>query len=458
MSKTTIVENVEDVSEVQEGFTAEQINKIKELEQEEENKYKEMSTLEQKREARSQMLQEIEQTIDNTHQLNDADNAKMLRQEEEKSSEDSKEAADVDVSSEVIDADETDGVDQDMLAKLDNLTNIRQATRKERRNMYNDDYIIPIGDKLEINTKEKSRQRDFFRLVESKKARKPLTGHIDMVTELNGMAHAVIKMGTYKVYIPANELIDIKGRELEILPGDSNEVRLNKTRSVKSLMVRRIGSEIDFIVKGIDEAGLFAVASRREAMLMKRRAYYLYKDRSTDTYVINEGDIVEARICAVHQQGIIVECFGIEANIRQKELSYVRIADVLTEYSPGANIAVKITKLDRELTQVNGKNQFKLSISVSAKQAEPDPKTIEFMDYKLGDVVNAYVSGIASYGVYVRLGGEDGKMDALCNFPDRIACPQIGDYVQVKITQIDENEKRIYGIISFKMVSRQKNA
>ena len=118
-------------------------------------------------------------------------------------------------------------------------------------------------------------------------------------------------------------------------------------------------------------------------------------------------------------------------------------------YHPGDRVRVKITKLDRNVTDIDGKRRTQITIAASVKQAEPDPRPTEYEKYKRGDVVIGYVTGVAQYGVYVKLGGKNGKIDALCNFPDRIECPQEGDLVQVKINSMVDEDYRIFGLINY---------
>ena len=326
--------------------------------------------------------------------------------------------------------------------KLSELSSIESATKKEKRELYKDNYIIPIDKELVVDTEEKRRHRDFLTLSESFKSRKPISGVIASITELNNMPTAVINYGTYKVYIPADEILTMDDRNEA-----SNASIEDKRKTQKILLTRRLGSEIDFIVKAIKEKGLFAVASRKEAMNIKRRIYYNYK--IGEKYFLNEGDLVEARVTAVHYAGITVEIFGMETRINQKQLSYNRMSNVAGIYHPGDRVLVKLTKLERNVSTVNGKRRTQLTIAASVKETQPDPRPLEYEKYSRGDIVIGYVTGVAEYGVYVRLGGKDGKIDALCNFPDRIECPQEGDLVQVKINAMVDEDYRIYGLINY---------
>ena len=49
------------------------------------------------------------------------------------------------------------------------------------------------------------------------------------------------------------------------------------------MLTKRLGAEVDYIVKGIDPASGIAAASRLDAMKAKRKQYYLGTDRMGTT-------------------------------------------------------------------------------------------------------------------------------------------------------------------------------
>ena len=109
------------------------------------------------------------------------------------------------------------------------------------------------------------------------------------------------------------------------------------------LLTKRLGSEIDYVVKGIDRNTGLAVGSRKDAMATKRRHYYLNQTRD-GTYRIYEGLCCEARVMSVIPYGIFVDLFGIDVYIPLRELSYVRLTDAMGYYEPGDRVLVKVTQ------------------------------------------------------------------------------------------------------------------
>jgi hypothetical protein len=102
--------------------------------------------------------------------------------------------------------------------------------------------IVTIDDRLSVETDSDKYQSDLIDLVESQKGRKPLTGFIHGIERENNISFAVIYHGDFKVIIPAEEAVelpdDLRGRS----PSESYSYLLNK----------RLGAEIDYIVKGVD--------------------------------------------------------------------------------------------------------------------------------------------------------------------------------------------------------------
>lgn len=290
--------------------------------------------------------------------------------------------------------------------------------------------IISIDGKLKVETKEEKKKNTLITLNESFKSGKILTGKITGVEKLskkNGPAIAVIWMDDYKVMIPASECIDIPPA------GDKNQLEYEQY-----LLTKRLASEVDFVIKCIEEDNEIAVASRMEAMLKKRKEFLLETDKNGQ-YIVNEGSIVEARIVCTTRAGIIVEIFGAECYIPCRELSYSRIQDATQDFFVGTRILVKILSITRD--EENGM----VDIDASVKQANENPYEKAMKFYNEDDKYVGTVSMIDTNGVFVLL---KGGIDCLCKYPDRGPRPTIGAEVTVRITVKNEEERRLFGLIT----------
>lgn len=150
--------------------------------------------------------------------------------------------------------------------------------------------VLAIDDALGIQTEIDKARDKFLDLVESLKTGRYLTDKIQGVEKHSGLGEprAVIFHGDYKVIIMASMIVDLPK---DLRGQDPYEV-------YHYLLTKRLGSEIDYVVKGIDRNTGLAVGSRKDAMATKRRYYYLNQTRD-GTYRIYEGLCCEARVMSV---------------------------------------------------------------------------------------------------------------------------------------------------------------
>ena len=129
---------------------------------------------------------------------------------------------------------------------------------------------------------------------------------------------------------------------------------------------------------------------------------------------------------------IKINCLGIDLNLRIDDLAYGYIQDVNEFYSVGDVIPVKILEIDKE----NNK------LKVSAKELLKDPyKNIRIYFTEGGEYVGT-ITGYAPNGVYIKLMQ---GVDAAAIIPIWMnKSPNIGDYVAVRIYEIDVRKRKIY--------------
>lgn len=289
--------------------------------------------------------------------------------------------------------------------------------------------VLTIDGQLSVETDAEKAKNDLLDLLESQKTGRILTGTIQGVERSEGnqsRSFAVIYHGEFKVIIPAEEAVeppaDYRGR----LPEDVLHYMLTK----------RLGAEVDYIVKGIDPASGIAAASRLEAMKAKRKSYYLGTDREGNN-LLYSGVCAEARIVSVIRAGIFVDLFGLEIYIPLRELSYQRWMDAAAHFQPGQRILVKVLEVDR-----SDRNRIKAAASV--KQSGENPYEKVLRRYSVGNRYVGTVSMVDTNGVFVAL---DGGIDCLCSYPKRGRPPR-GSRVTVRILGINNDSNRIWGAIT----------
>jgi small subunit ribosomal protein S1 len=186
-----------------------------------------------------------------------------------------------------------------------------------------------------------------------------------------------------------------------------------------------IGSEIDFVVTGINMDEGIAVASRKMAQEL-RQQLELPRHQT--------GDIISVRVVGVGRNTAIVDCYGLEVRIPKSEIDYGYVGAV-DDY---VQIGDRVKAVIKEIDLTGEKPKVKLSI----KDTKPDPFDYVPNKYRLGGEYLATVTGTPAYGVFAEL--EQG-VSVLCPNPawsaDDIA---IGNKVLVKIRDIQPEKHRIY--------------
>lgn len=295
--------------------------------------------------------------------------------------------------------------------------------------------VVSIDAERTVETDTDRLRSDLLDLVESFKSKRILTGTIQGVERLADnpeMSYAVIYHGDFKVIVPVLEAIEEPEDYRDQSKGDVLHYLLNK----------RLGAEVDYIVKGIDQENNVVAASRLEAMALKRREYYFRTDRDGN-YQIYEGIRAEARVISVIRAGIFVDLFGAETYIPLRELSYQRWVDAAQHYQPGQRVLVKVLGVNRS-------DRSHPRVTASVKQAMENPYEKALKKYVVGNRYVGTVSMVDLNGVFVSL---DGGVDCLCTYPKRGRPPR-GARATVRILGINHESNRIWGVITHMSTAR----
>lgn len=208
---------------------------------------------------------------------------------------------------------------------------------------------------------------------------------------------ARVKIGEVKGFIP-----------IDYMAVDDNERRL---RSMA-------GKKVSFKIIGITEDSF--MASRQAAI--EHMASLTWKK-------ISEGDIVQAIVQYVGRRHAILSVGGIDCRLEAQEFSYDWIdvmSDILTT---GDAVRVKLLQVDEE----------KKSLKVSRKALLPDPWTNIRASFQERSEYVGTVSGVETFGNFVKL---DEGIPCLTPHLRQIQVDK-GDQVLVRITKINENERKI---------------
>lgn len=194
-----------------------------------------------------------------------------------------------------------------------------------------------------------------------------------------------------------------------------------------------VGATIDLIIIKVEREGGFAIGSRR---LANRSQRYFFAHRD-DLHRI--GARVKCRVLAVGPRRCLVDCYGHDLDITQREMRYASIPDLRNEYHPGMEIdcIVKVFDPDKDI------------LEISVKETEVNPFFGAQQRHPVGSRRLAVISGKYGGGVF-------------CNLPDGVVCMcnysyqhedadfMVGENVMLMVYRYDDEKLQMYGKIMSK--------
>ena len=194
-----------------------------------------------------------------------------------------------------------------------------------------------------------------------------------------------------------------------------------------------VGATIDFIIIKVDRENGVAVASRRLAARSQR---YFFAHRDSLNRI---GAQVKCRVLSVGPRRCLVECYGHDINLTQRELRYTAIPDLREEYHPGEELDCVVTGFDPEKDD--------LQISVKATQSNPFDGAEQ--RHPVGSRRYATIAGKYGGGVFCNL--PDGTV-CMCNYSYQHEDSDfmVGDTVIIVVQRFETEKRQMYGKIMSK--------
>jgi small subunit ribosomal protein S1 len=200
-----------------------------------------------------------------------------------------------------------------------------------------------------------------------------------------------------------------------------------------------VGQEFQFLITKIEERGRNIVVSRRKLLEIERE-----KSLAELLETLRVGDVVPATVTRLAPFGAFARiAAGVEGLIHISELSWRRVADPAEAVGLGEELPVKVTAIEK--SEKNGQ----LKISLSAKQAAPDPWTTVAEQFKAGDLVTGKVARLADFGAFIELApGIEGlaHVSELSHVKRVLKASDVlaqGEEVTVMVKEIDPAKRRI---------------
>jgi small subunit ribosomal protein S1 len=218
-------------------------------------------------------------------------------------------------------------------------------------------------------------------------------------------------------FVPASQLLNFPRRVGE-------EERMNE-------LARYVGKSLHLKVIEFDRGHNRLILSERVANLPTFRG-----ERVIET--IQPGQAVRGTVRNVTDFGAFVDLGGVEGLIHVSEMSWQRVGHPRDVVMPGAQVDVYVIDVNREQRRVG----------LSIKRLQPDPWALVAAHYQIGDIVDAVITNVVSFGAFARLPeGVEGLIHtselAEGDFLHPRDVVREGQAVKARIMSIDPTRQRI---------------
>ncbi len=236
----------------------------------------------------------------------------------------------------------------------------------------------------------------------------------------------VLEGTVFEVIPNGGVLVACKGSRV-FIPG--SHTGLSKDEPLESLLKQKVSFKVIDVNKQRKRAVGSIRVVLREARKEQAKAFW---DNAA------EGKVYTGTVKSLTSYGAFVDIGGVDGMVHISELSWKRIKHPSEVVNVGDTVEVYIKKLDAE----NKK------ISLGYKKVEDNPWEIMRRDYPVDTVCKATVVGMTTFGAFANvIPGIDGLIhisqiaDRRINKPEDVL--SVGDVVDVKVTEIDFDKKRV---------------
>lgn len=281
--------------------------------------------------------------------------------------------------------------------------------------------IVKVGDELELLIMRTNDQEGMMMLskkrLDAAKGWEVLEKALEDNEILTGVVTEVVKGGVIavcngvRVFIPASQATASRNDSLESL----------------------LKTNVEFRLLEINKQRRKAVGSVRSVLKEKIKAA-----REAFWSTVEVGKKYTGTVKSLTSYGAFVDIGGVDGMIHISELSWTRIKNPSEVVNVGDTVEVYVKAIDTE----------KGNISLGYKKDEDNPWTKFTSNYNVGDVIDVTIDGMSSFGAFaVIIPGVKGLIHISQIADRRIDKPQdelnVGQVVKVKITAIDNEQKRV---------------
>lgn len=188
------------------------------------------------------------------------------------------------------------------------------------------------------------------------------------------------------------------------------------------------GAKIDYVITDIDREGDFCIASRSQALRIRRHSFLKLTPRV--------GKRTKCDILAMGQWHLLCTVGGFDITLAARDVSYAAIPDLRERYHAGESKEALIRYYEPE----------NMRLGISIKRAQPHPFDGADLRHPIESRRASVIMGKFAGGVYCKL---EEELDCLCGYSAE-QCDadfHIGDKVIIVITKYSYERRLIYGKI-----------
>ena len=281
--------------------------------------------------------------------------------------------------------------------------------------------VVSVGDEIDVIVTKINDVEGIVYLskkqIDAQKGYDEVKKAADEGTTVSGVVTNVIKGGV--IVVVAGMRVFVPASQTGVRADANLETLLKQTVNLKIIE--------------LNEQRKRAVGSIRKVAAEERAA-----KRAAFFETAQVGATVEGEVKSITDYGVFVDVGGVDGLVRKADLTWARIKHPSDVVAIGDKIEVTIKDIDTE----TGK------ISLVYKKQSENPWDIFKNNYELGQVVEAKIVSITSFGAFAQIiPGIDGLIhisqiadQRVNNVADFLA---VGDTVEAKITECDLEKKRV---------------
>jgi small subunit ribosomal protein S1 len=233
----------------------------------------------------------------------------------------------------------------------------------------------------------------------------------------------------------------VKGTVIEVVKGGLIvDIGLRGFLPASLVDLRRVRDLDPFIGEEI-EAKVIELDRNRNNVVLSRRAY-LEEEQAEQRQAflddLAEGEVREGVVSSVVNFGAFVDLGGMDGLVHVSELSWQHVNHPSEVVKVGDKVTIKVLEVDLDRER----------ISLSIRQTLKDPWEVFSAENEVGSVVEGKVIKTVPFGAFVSVAdGVEGLVHVSEIAVHRVESPElelsIGQSVQAKITELDDERRRV---------------